>query len=195
MWNPFRIFFEHDHHWRELDKALTEAFEKIKAEKSLTFSWLNYLRKKDLANEEMQQKIQYELGKHGAEIEAIKDEIKGLKEAVKTAQNNAISAQVRTKSGLESGLVSGPKNQSASEKSFFGKIASMIRPQRKEFVMQKILQMADKGVYTTKQIETVIVKEKQLCGRTAFYDYLKELRYRNLIKDKQKNGRKILISE
>ena len=71
----------------------------------------------------------------------------------------------------------------------------MIRPQRKEYIMQKILQMAEKGSYTTKQIETVIVKEKQLCGRTAFYDYLKGLRYQNLLKNKQKNGRKVLISE
>lgn len=60
--------------------------------------------------------------------------------------------------------------------------------------MQKILQMAENGYYTTKQIETVIVKEKQFCGRTAFYDYLKELRLQKMVENKQKNGRKVLIS-
>ncbi|MAG15561.1 hypothetical protein CMO88_00715 [Candidatus Woesearchaeota archaeon] len=194
MWNPFRIFSEHDHHWQELDHALTEAFEKIKSEKRLTFSWLNYFRKKEQENEKTHQQIQHELGKHDAKIEALKDEIKELKENVKTAQNTAISAQVRTKSGPESGLVSEPKNRSASEKSFVSKIASMIRPQRKEYIMQKILDLVERGGYTTKQVETVIVKEKQLCGRTAFYDYMKELKYQGLIKNQQKNGRKVLIS-
>ena len=48
MWNPFRIFFEHDYRWNELDRSLTEAFGKLRAERSMIFSWLNYLRKKDL---------------------------------------------------------------------------------------------------------------------------------------------------
>ncbi|MBI2663988.1 hypothetical protein HYX10_01455 [Candidatus Woesearchaeota archaeon] len=194
MWNPFRIFKEHDHHWRELDKSLTAAFEKIKAEKRLTFSWLNYLRKQEIENQNTHQKIQFELGRHDAEIDALRSEITELKEAVKIAQKRPVFEQIRTKSGLESGPVSEPKNQSASEKSFVSRIASMIRPQRKEFVMQKILQMAENGYYTTKQIETVIVKEKQFCGRTAFYDYLKELRLQKMVENKQKNGRKVLIS-
>jgi len=188
MWNPFRIFSEHDHHWRELDKALTGAFEKIKSEKRLTFSWLNYFRKKEQENEKIHQQIQHELGKHDAEIEALKNEIRGLKDT----ENRPILAQVRTKSGPESEPVSGPKNRSAFSKSFESKIVSMIRPQRKEYIMQKILDFVEKGGYTTKQIETVIVKEKELCGRTAFYDYLKELKYQNLVKISQKNGRKVL---
>jgi len=50
MWNPFRIFSEHDYRWNELDKALERAFDKIKSERKLIFSWLNYHRKKDLGN-------------------------------------------------------------------------------------------------------------------------------------------------
>ncbi|MBS3132548.1 hypothetical protein J4470_00265 [Candidatus Woesearchaeota archaeon] len=191
MWNPLRVFFEHDYRWNELDKTLTDAFEKVKAERSLVFSWLNYFRKKDNENEKLQQKVQYALGKHDAEIDAIKNEIKGLKEAVKSAKISPFPDQIRTKSGLESGLVSGPKFQGG----FVNRIVAMVRPQRKEFVMQKILDMVEKGAYTTKQVETVIVREKGLCGRTAFYDYMKELKYQNLVRTAQKKGRKILISE
>lgn len=190
MWNPFRIFREHDYRWSELDKSLTNAFGKIKAERSMIFSWLNYLRKKDLRNEKLLQKIEYTLGKQDAEIGSIKNEIKELKEAIKTAKISPFPDQVRTKSGPESGPVSGLTRGNR----FLSKIMSMVRPQRKEYVMQKMLEMIEKGIYTTKQIETIIVKEKQLCGRTAFYDYMKELRYRNMFKTSQKNGRKVLKS-
>ncbi len=194
MWNPLRIFKEHDYRWNELDKSLTEAFGKIKAERSMIFSWLNYLRKKDLGNEKLLQKIEYTLGKQDAEIGSIKNEIKELKEAVKTTKISPFPNQVRTKSGLESEPVSGPISGLIQGNRFVNKIVSMIRPQRKEYVMQKMLEIIEKGSYTTKQIETVIVREKGLCGRTAFYDYMKELRYKNLVKTGQKNGRKVLKS-
>ncbi len=190
MWNPFRIFSEHDYRWNELDKSLTEAFGKIRTERSMIFSWLNYLRKKDLGNEKILQRIECKLGKQDAEIGSIKNEIRELKEAAKAAKISPFPDQVRTKSGPESGLVSGPKKEGA----FVSRIFAMIRPQRKEYVMQKMLEVAEKGSYTTKQIETVIVREKGLCGRTAFYDYMKELKYKNLIRTTQKGGRKILKS-
>lgn len=191
MWNPFRIFSEHDYRWNELDKRLTDAFEKIKTERRLIFSWVNYLRKKDFDNDKLQQKIRFALGKHDVAIQNLQDQIKGLKEELKMAKSSPFPDQVRTKSGLESGLVSGPKPESR----LITRIVSMIRPQRKEYVMQKILDMVENGDNTTKQIETVIVKEKGLCGRTAFYDYLKELKYKNLIRTAQKKGRKVLVSE
>ncbi len=194
MWNPFRIFKEHDYRWSELDKSLTEAFGKIKAERSMIFSWLNYLRKKDLRNEKLLQKIEYTLGKHDEAIGDLKAEIKELKEAIKTARISPFPDQVRTKSGPESGPVSGPISGLTPGNRFLSKIMSMVRPQRKEYVMQRVLDLVESGNYTTKQIETVIVKEKQLCGRTAFYDYMKELRYKNLVKTGQKNGRKVLKS-
>ncbi len=192
MWNPFRIFKEHDYRWNELDKSLTEAFGKIRAERSMIFSWLNYLRKKDASNEKLNQKIEYALGRHDEAIADLKAEIKEVKEAIKTARTSPFPNQVRTKSGLESEPVSEPKSGLIQGNRFVNRIVSMIRPQRKEYVMQKMLEMIEKGNCTTKQIETVIVREKGLCGRTAFYDYMKELRYKNLVKAGQKNGRKVL---
>ncbi len=194
MWNPFRIFREHDYRWNELDKSLTEAFGKIKAERSMIFSWLNHLRKKDIVTEKILQKIEYTLGKQDAEIGSIKNEIKELKEAVKMAKISPFPNQIRTKSGPESGPVSGLISGLTQRNRFASKIMGMIRPQKKEYVVQKILDFVESGNYTTKQIETVIVREKGLCGRTAFYDYMKEMRYKNLVKIGQKNGRKVLKS-
>ncbi len=191
MWNPFRIFFEHDYRWNELDRSLTEAFGKLRAERSMIFSWLNYLRKKDLSDGKLLQRIEYTLGKQDAEIGSIKNEIRELKEAIKAAKISPFPDQVRTKSGPESEPVSGPRKAGA----FVNRIVAMIRPQRKEYAMQKMLELIEKGSYTTKQIETIIVREKSLCGRTAFYDYMKELRYRNAFKTVQKNGRKVLKTD
>lgn len=190
MWNPFRIFCEHDYRWNELDKSLTEAFGKIKAERSMIFSWLNYLRKKDLSDEKLLQKVEYKLGKHDEAIEDLKAQIKEVKDAIKTAKISPFPDQVRTKSGPESGPVSGLAHGSR----FVNRIVAMVRPQRKEYVMQKILELIERGNYTTKQIETVIVRERALCGRTAFYDYMKELKYKNSVKTVQKSGRKVLKS-
>ncbi len=50
-----------------------------------------------------------------------------------------------------------------------------VRPRKKEYVLQQILHAASEGL-STKEMEQVIVGEKKLCGRTAFYAYLKELR-------------------
>lgn len=185
MWSPFRIFSEHGYRWSELDKALTAAFERIKTEKRLTFSWINYFRKKETQNEKNFKNVEYHIGKHQAMIEALEKEILELKNAVKMSKISPFPDQVRTKSGLISGL--------KTKNSFMTKIVSVIGPQRKEYVIQKILDLVEKEQHTTKQIETVIVKEKSLCGRTAFYDYLKELKYQNLIKHGQRNGRKVLI--
>lgn len=190
MWNPFRSLSD-DSRWKELDNALSDAFEKIKTERRLVFSWLNYLRKKDGANDRLQQKIQHTLGKQEEAISELKIQMKELREELRTAKISPETNQVRTKSGPESEPVSGLK----SSNRLVTRIVSMIRPQRKEYVMQKILDLAEKGEHTTKQIETVIVREKGLCGRTAFYDYLKELKYRKSIKTTTRNGRTVLISE
>ena len=190
MWNPFQSLSE-GQRWKELDQALTDAFEKIKAERRMVFSWLNYLRKKDLANDRLQQKIQHTLGRQDEAISELKLQVRELRQELKMAKISPDSDQVRTKSGPESGPVSGL----GMRKGFVSRIVSMIRPQRKDYVMQKMLELIEKGEHTTKQLETVIVREKTLCGRTAFYDYLKELKYRKSIKTTHKNGRTVLISE
>ena len=195
MWDPFGIFAEKTK-LSELDRSLSDAFTRVKAERRLIFSWLNYLRRKDISNENTLQQMQFKLGEHEAELRNVQEQIKLVREEVKILiQTRKISpfpdqiTEVRTKSGPESEPVSGPK----SEGGFVKRVIAMIRPQKKDYVLKKILEYIDSGSYTTKHLETVIVREKQLCGRTAFYDYLKELRLKGDIKTDQKNGKKVLV--
>ena len=191
MWNPFRVFYEHDFRWKELDKVLGHNFNKVKADKNIVFSWLNHFKKKHESQEKMQVKIARVLRKHESEIQELKAQIKELQNDVKK-QISPFPDLVRTKSGLESGLESEPVSEPTSQNRFVNRIVSMIRSQKKEYVMQKVIELAEKEEHTTKEIETVIVKEKGFCGRTAFYDYLRELRHKNLAKIIVKNGRKVL---
>ena len=70
-----------------------------------------------------------------------------------------------------------------------------MRPVKKEYVLQQILNLIAKESYTTKQIETIIVKEKMLCGRTAFYDYLRELKSRNMVEADERGLRRVLTTK
>lgn len=162
-----------DDRWHELDKALTTAFEKVKGETRNLYSWVRHLREKDLKNDARHEQISRELGENSSIIKTLQMDVAMLKEELRNLHKNSQKISpfpdlVRTKSGLKSE----PERKTVLER----KILAISRPVKKDYVMQQIESLAQKGVYTTKQIETIIVKEKMLCGRTAFYDYLKEMR-------------------
>ena len=175
-----------DERWHELDKALTTAFEKVKGETRNLYSWVRYLREKDLQNDAKHEQISRELGEHSAIIKSLQMEVTMLREELRNSYKNSQKISpfpdlVRTKSGPE------PKTRIER------KIIAISRPVKKDYIMQQIVNLAEKGAYNTKQIETIIVKEKMLCGRTAFYDYLKELKLKDQLKIGVKGSRKILI--
>jgi len=68
-----------------------------------------------------------------------------------------------------------------------------LKSKRKEYVIQQILNLVNEKKYLTKELEERIVKEKGLCGRTTFYDYLKELRNRKIIGYKDTGISKVLV--
>ena len=72
-------------------------------------------------------------------------------------------------------------------------IVSRIRPNRKNYVLQFILNLVGEGSYSTKELEAVVVNEKQLCGRTSFYAYLKELKLRNKLNYAEVDDRSVLV--
>ena len=72
-------------------------------------------------------------------------------------------------------------------------IVSRMRPNRKSYVIQFILNLISESRYSTKDLEEIIVNEKQLCGRTSFYAYLKELKIRNKINYAEVDNRTILV--
>ncbi len=184
----FRNFFRmlgNEERWHELDNALTSAFEKVKGETKNIYSWIRYFREKDIQNDAKHDLINRELGEQNALIRSLQMQVSMLNEELKNMQRNQkispFPDQVRTKSG--------PEYKTRIEK----KIMAISRPVKKDYIMHQIVELAEKGTRTTKQIETIIVREKMLCGRTAFYDYLKELKLKNQIAN-QENESKGLIS-
>ena len=168
-------FLRQDDRWHQLDIALTEAFEKVKGETRNIYSWVKYLRQRDLLNEKKHEQLSNELAGQKAVIAGLQMDMQMLKkelEIVKYArQSNQFSPnpdQVRTKYGLE--------GEPETKRPFDKKIIAISRPIKKEYIISQIEGLIDKNTYSTKQIETIIVREKMLCGRTAFYDYWKEIR-------------------
>lgn len=68
----------------------------------------------------------------------------------------------------------------ASKSSFEEDVISRIRPNRKPYIIEQIKELISQNKYPTKQIERIIVGEKKLCGRTSFYSYIKEMRYKGI---------------
>jgi predicted nucleic acid-binding Zn-ribbon protein len=67
---------------------------------------------------------------------------------------------------------------------FEKRVLEAVRPNRKAYILEQILKVNENGDLSTKQIEKIIVNEKKLCGRTAFYDYLRELRLQKRLRKK-----------
>ena len=87
--------------WESFDQRVSAAFERVKSDTSNIFSWVNYLREKDITNDEKHQKINYVLGTHNAMIKSLQNEIILLKKEVKSIKINSkvekiTEGQVRT---------------------------------------------------------------------------------------------------
>ncbi len=186
IWDFFR-----DGRWKELDKVLDESFSRVRKDTYNIAQWLKYLRQKDIQNDVRHQKISQKLEVQDEKIRQLQLEISMLKTSLDSVRISASKSspfpdQVRTKSG--------PKSEPNSFQRFEHKIIAQMRPVKKEYVLQQILNLAEKESYTTKQVETITVKEKMLCGRTAFYDYLRELKHRGLITESKSGSRRLLAS-
>ncbi len=186
IWDFFK-----DRRWEQLDKVLEESFGRVKRDTYNIAQWLKYLRQKDIQNEIKHQKIDAKFESHDEKIRQLQLEIGALKMRIEDIKNqpkiSPFPDQVRTKSGLKSEPA--PK----ISENYSKKIIAQMRPVKKEYVMQQILNLIAKESYTTKQIETIIVQEKTLCGRTAFYDYLKELKHKNLVTESKGPLKRILV--
>ncbi|MBI2145548.1 hypothetical protein HYU18_04475 [Candidatus Woesearchaeota archaeon] len=61
--------------------------------------------------------------------------------------------------------------------------------------LKQILELAERESYSTREIEEIIVGEKALCGRTAFYDYFKELKHKKMIRQAERGAKKVIVPE
>ena len=131
-------------------------------------------------------------------ISEVKSEALKQIEALKQNQSSALQPQSSIQqqfqqpvsasvSQLQSQMVApGPTN-------FQRHIISRVMPNRKGYVMRFILDLAGENKYSTKEVEEIVVNEKQLCGRTSFYAYLKELKLRGKLNYADIDERTILL--
>lgn len=190
-----------------IEGRVISAFTRVKQDITLLSSWLKYLRHKDLLNEQRHTKAQRELGEHKIHISQLKEEAAELKTAVKElreelkatrlavaesktvrerAEISPLTDLIRTKSEL---------NPDRKRTYFESKVVSMLRSRRKDYVLKQILELAERETHSTREIEEIIVGEKALCGRTAFYDYLRELKHKKMIRYGEKGSKKVVAAE
>jgi hypothetical protein len=173
-----------------IEGKVIAAFSKVKQDITLLSSWVKYLKHKDLLHEQRHTKTQRELGEHKTLISGLKAEAAELKAAINQLQEHkerlgtsSFPDLIRTKSGL---------NPDRKRTYFEHKVASVLRSRKKDYVLKQILELASKEAYSTREIEEILVGEKAMCGRTAFYDYLRELKHKRMIKFHEKGTKRVI---
>ncbi len=184
----FDIFSKKEASLESMNNSLYEAFGKVKQETSNLFAWVRYLRDKDLKNDWNHEQINYVLGEHDVLIKEIKKDIEELKNMIEKSEEIQ-KKQVRIGTDPDPDRT---RTEPKAYQSFERRVIEQIRTNRKDYVLQQILNLAAKKTLSTKQIERIIVGEKMLCGRTTFYDYLRELRHKNLIKDDSFGAKRVI---
>ena len=188
----FGFFKGADKRLKRLDNALVHSFNRLKSETSLIFSWLHYFREKDNVHDERHHYAQQQLHHHGSQIDRIKEEIFALKSEFLHLKIGQERDKIVYSPGSFPNLVR-TKSEPEPRNSFERQALVKIRSQKKVYVMDQIMRLIERGMHSTKEIETEIVKEKRLCGRTAFYDYMRELKHKNLIKYEEKGIKRTVI--
>ena len=205
-----------ENHISDINSRLTLTFDKANEEISLLKQWISHLhiRNKDLEESHKQHVYLAKEDIHNVNrwVEYLQKHNEDLKDDVKELNSNIIDIHKNHKEVIEriarleeKSLVRGsvrtesaPENESVSEPirrtKFEDSIISQIRSNRKNYVMMQILDMTEKENLSTKQIENIVVHEKNLCGRTAFYSYLKELKDRKEIKPDKKGSKRVLAT-
>ncbi|MBI3036832.1 hypothetical protein HYY73_03735 [Candidatus Woesearchaeota archaeon] len=174
-----------------IEGKVISAFSKVKQDITLISSWLKYLRHKDLLHEQRHTKTHRELGEHKVRIERLQAEMAELKaffreakEAKTAAQTGSFPNLIRTKSEPKADL---------KRTQFENRVVSTLRSRRKDYVLKQILELAAKETHSTSEIEQIVVGEKALCGRTAFYDYLRELKHKKMIRQGENGAKKVIL--
>ena len=198
-----RFFSLHEERWQRLDEALTNAFDKVKRDTHHLHGWITYFKHKDAVNHNEHKILREMLVEQQKEIEGLNEELHILREKLSKLDEldekirNVVEKQVRTRSGLSTDLVrTEPEKPIIKTKRIFEKhITERLKPHQKDYLLAQIIKLVEKGEYSTTELERIIVKEKALCGRTAFYTYLKELRDRGFIKEEKGVFKRALKTE
>ncbi len=197
LW-PF--FKEEDERWEHLDNALTHTFGKVKQDTQNLFAWVSYFHQHMLAHRRETHALSLKFEEQDRHMAQLKNEIALLQQKVqlidaKPAQIVQITDQVRTKyePSTEQIRTESEPNTNQKRSNFETRILHRILKKKKPYIMQKIMESIDENELSTKELERVIVDEKGLCGRTTFYDYLRELRIKKQVRLKENEFSTVLV--
>lgn len=133
----------------------------------------------------------------------VKQDITSTKETVKNTleefEKNKISekyskSEDKTELQSQTAQPASVLIQAQTPSAFQKHIMSRVLPNRKGYVIKFILDLIGENKYSTKELEEIVVNEKQVCGRTSFYAYLKELKLKGRINYAALDERSILIN-
>ena len=156
--------------------------------------WITYFSKKIESYRYSEHKISQDISslnqqltngfeKFSKEINELREENHALKSMLVKAKSTPVPVQT---------TILRPKIP-INENKFEKHVLSKVRTNRKGMILSRILEFAQDGKHSTKDIEEIIVNEKQLCGRTSFYAYLKELRNTGKVKNVEVGDRIVLL--
>ena len=177
--------------WLEAYSKLRELLNALKTENNELKSSLSGMQNElSSAKQDMQKQIENtsNLAKNSI-LEAkseISQQIQANKSAPQPPQPHFLQPEIPQQHVIQ--------QVSPAPSSFQRHIMSRVLPNRKGYVLKFIMDLVGENKYSTKEIEEIVVNEKQLCGRTSFYAYLKELKLKGKLSYAEIDERSILIS-
>jgi len=193
--------------WFETSSRLNEALNRIKSENGeLKTGFFDVRKELDIAKKELD-KTKSELERTNKELEKTSKEVVLTGKELESTKNMAKSHILEAKSESVAQIpapqpVQLPQQiplpaafpQVSAQASFQRHIIQRVMPNRRGYVLSFILNLIKENKYSTKELEEIVVNEKQICGRTSFYAYLKELKLKGRINYAEIDERAILVS-
>ncbi|MEK6967665.1 MAG: hypothetical protein AABX51_03480 [Nanoarchaeota archaeon] len=182
--------------WDHLDDALTSAFGKVRQDTHNLFSWISYFHQHLTDHRKETHHLRQKFEEQNKHIIYLHHKIEELEKKIGIIETKPVQVpqivhfsepnpnQIRTKPEPVANL---------RRPRFEEKVLSKIRTKKRPYILQKILDTIGEAGYSTKELERIIVDEQQLCGRTSFYSYIKELRLKKQISLKEKEFDKVLV--
>ncbi len=203
----FPFLREEEQRWEHLDNSLTTAFSKVRQDTQNLFSWISYFHQHLMDHRKETHHLRQKFDEQSHYIRLLHQQTQALEKRLALIENKPapqpqivhirenIPEQIRTKSEPDVNQIRTEPEPISNVKRprFEEKVLTRIRTKKKPYIMQKVLDIIGTQSVSTKELERIIVEEQQLCGRTSFYSYLRELRLKKQISIDEKEFSKVIV--
>lgn len=192
----FPFLREEEEKWNHLDNALTGAFGKVRQDTQNLFAWISYFHQHLMEHKRETHHLRLKFEEQNRHIQYLQESIKHLEKKIELLDAKPLpQPQIIRFSEQNPNLVRTESEPSPNLKrpNFERKMLSHIMSKKKPYIIRKMLDIIGESPIATKELERIIVEEQQLCGRTSFYAYLKELRLKKQISLQEKEFSKVIV--